>query len=89
MKSLSDAFMLDMLSKVQPYQGKVLATGRSAHIDGHYHDHLPFDMPPTIDFDFIVFEDNAIVKSFDFNASETQEEVEALFACLVAYVNAL
>lgn len=88
MKYLSNAFMLDMLSKVQPYQGKVLATGRSAHIDGHYHDHHLFGTP-TIDFDFTVFEENAIVKAFDFSASETQEQVEAIFACLVAYVNAL
>lgn len=89
MKYLSNAFMLDMLSKVQPYQGKVLATGRSAHIDGHYHEPFLDDDPGTIGFDFSVFESNTLVKSFEFSATDTEEQVEAVLATLVAYVNTL
>ena len=89
MKYLSDKFMLDMLSRVQPYQAEILKTGRSAHVDAHYHVH-EWDTPDhVIDFDFYVFEDTTLVKSFEFNTGDTEEQIEAVFASLVAYVHSL
>lgn len=89
MTHLSDKFMLDMLSKVQPLQAEILKTGRSAHLDSHYHEY-EWDQPGhDIEFEMYVFEDNSLVKTFDFNARDTEEEVEAVFASLAAYVNSI
>ena len=89
MKHLSDEFMLDVLSKVQPYQADVLKSGRSIHIDASVHEDIWAPGETHIDFDVNVFEDHSIVNSFDFSSSETEEQVEAVFASLVAYVHSL
>lgn len=87
MAQLSDNYMLDVLSKVQPFQAEIIKTGRSAHLDVHYHEFGSFEH--SIDFDFYVFENTDLVKTFEFNSSETSEEVEAVLISLVAYVNSL
>lgn len=89
MKYLSDKFMLDMLSRVQPYQAEILKTGRSAHIDAHVHEDFWDPSDTHISFDVTVFEDNTLVKNFEFSSGDTEEQIEAVFASLVAYVHSL
>lgn len=89
MTQLSDNFMLDMLSKVQPFQPEIIKTGRSAHLDAHYHEHEWFTPDHSIDFDLYVFENNELIKSFEFNSRYTEEEIEAVLTSLKAYVNSL
>lgn len=89
MKHISDEFMLDMLSKVQPYQADVLKSGRSIHIDASVHEDIWEPEKTHIDFDVNIFEGHHIVNSFDFSSSETEEQVEAVLASLVAYVHSL
>lgn len=87
MTHLSDNYMLDMLSKVQPFQAEIIKTGRSAHVDAHVHE--DFDGDNHICFDVTVFESNTLVESFDFNSLDTEEQCEAVFSALVAYVHSL
>ena len=91
MRHLSDKFMLDMLKKVQPYQSKIYATGRSAHLDAHVHENIwEEDMDDHhLNFDLIVFEGTSLVKSFEFNSSDTEAEVEAVLTMLDAYSKSL
>ena len=89
MKHISDEFMLDMLSNVQPYQADILKSGRSAHIDASVHEDILEPEKTHIDFDVTIFEGHSIVNSFDFSSNETEEQVEAVFASLVAYVHTL
>lgn len=89
MKHISDEFMLDMLSKVQPYQADILKSGRSAHIDASVHEDIWDTGETHIDFGVTIFEGHHIVNSFDFCSSDTEEQVEAVFASLVAYVHTL
>ena len=89
MKHISDEFMLDMLSKVQPLQSDILKSGRSAHLDAHVHKGLWDPSDTHISFDVIVFEGNTLVKNFEFSSCDTEEEVEAVLASFVAYVHAL
>lgn len=89
MTQLSDNFMLEMLSKVQPFQVAIVKTGRSVHLDAHYHER-DWDTPDhSIDIDFYVFEHNEIVKTFEFNSSETEEQLDAVLASVAAYAHSL
>jgi len=89
MTQLSDNYMLEMLSKVQPYQADIVKTGRSAHLDVHYHEH-DWDTPDhSISFDLYVFEHNSLVKTFEFNSADTEEELEAILASVIAYAHSL
>ena len=89
MTQLSDNFMLDMLSKVQPLQIEVVKTGRTVHLDAHYHEHGWYDNGHAIDIDFYVFDEGGLSQTFEFNSSDTQEQVEAVFTSLVAYIHSL
>lgn len=87
---LSDEFMLGILAKIQPFQAEVLKTGKSAHLDAHYHFHdWCTEQDHTIDIDFYVFEGHSLLKTFEFSAGDTEEQAEAVFASLVAYVHSL
>lgn len=89
MTLLSDEFMLDILSKVQPLQADILKSGRSAHIDAHVHEGFWDPSDTHISFDVTVFEDTTLVKIFEFSSRDTEEEVQAVFVSLVAYVHSL
>lgn len=81
--------MLDMLAKVQPIQAEILKSGRSAHVDAHVHEDIDDYGKHHIDIDVTIFEGHSIVNSFDFSSNETEEQVEAVLASLVAYVHTL
>lgn len=89
MTQLSDNFMLEMLSKIQPFLIDILKTGRSSHLDCHYHEHMWTDPDHSIDFEVFVFEGHEIVESFEFNSLKTKEQIEATFASMAAYVHSL
>lgn len=86
-KYLSDSIMLEMLAKVQPLQAEILKTGRSAHVDAGVHEPIFGDGASHISFGVTIFEENDIVRDFDFSSSDTQEELEAEYVSLKAYVN--
>ena len=87
---LSDEFMLGILAKIQPFQAEIIKTGKSVHLDAHYHSHdWCAEQDHTIDIDFYVFEGNCLSKTFEFSAGETEEQTEAVVTSLVAYVHSL
>lgn len=79
--------MLEMLAKVQQQQIEILKTGRSCHVDASVSEHYYNDTGEHISFDVTIFEQNELVRSFDFYHNMTQEELDAEYGCLVAYVN--
>ena len=89
MTFLSDEFMLDILSKVQPLQADILKSGRSAHIDASVHDCFWDPSDTHISFDVTVFRGNTLVENFEFSSVDTEEKVKAVLVSLVAYVNSL
>lgn len=88
MKHISDEKMLDMLAKVQTQQAFILRKGYSVHIDASVHEDL-VDDDHYIAFDVTFFEENTLIKSFDFSALDTEKELDATHAMFVAYVDSL
>ena len=89
MKYLDDSIMLAMLEKVQPLQIEILKTGQSAHLDGGPHSQWPDRTASYISFELTVFEENEIIKSFEFSAMETEEVLDATYGLAVAYTKYL
>ena len=89
MTFLSDEFMLDILSKVQPLQADILKSGRSAHIDASVHEAFWDPSDKHISFDVTVFQGNTLVENFEFSSVDTEEKVQAVLVSLVAYVHSL
>lgn len=88
MKHISDEKMLDVLAKVQTQQAFILRKGYSIHIDASVHEDL-VDDEHYIAIDVTFFEENTLINSFDFSALDTEEELEATYAMLVAYIDSL
>lgn len=86
MEYLSDSIMLEMLKKVQPLQADVLKTGRSFHLDASVNHSYVYG-GDYINFGVTIFEGNEIIRDFDFSSTMSQEELDAEYACLAAYVN--
>ena len=75
----SDQFMRGLLVQVQPLQADIIRTGHSAHLDADVHeDHISFSVT--------IFQDNAIVKSFDFSALDSEDELFAQLKMLQAFI---
>lgn len=86
MDFLSDSIMLEMLKKVQPLQVEILKTGRTCHVDAGVGYSSLYDKSH-IGFEVVIFEELDLVKDYDFSSVVTEEELNAEFACLQAYVN--
>ena len=86
---LSDSIMLDMLKKVQELQPAILKAGYSAHIDATVHQNFLDAQNTHLSFELTVFEDNEIVKSFDFMSSDSEEVLNATYDLAVAYTKYL
>ena len=86
MEYLSDSIMLEMLKKVQQQQVEILKTDRSAHLDSGVHENL-HEYGHHISFDLNIYENNSHVRDFEFSSTMSQEELDAEYACLAAYVN--
>ena len=88
MKYLSDEIMLAMLAKVQPIQAEIVKTGHSAHLDVAVNDNI-FDREygHHISFSMDIFYGTDLIESFDFSSSGSEEELNAEFGRMQAYVN--
>lgn len=89
MTYLSDSVMLDALKKVQALQLEILASGHSAHIDANVHPNSPFEHGTHISFELTIFEGNDIIRSFDFNAIDSEEVINGTCNIAVAYTKYL
>ena len=83
----TDAVMLDLLKKVQELQIEIVATGRTAHLDASTHETLFSYGETHISFDMTVFEEHQIVESFEFDATDDDNELEYEFRRLSLYVD--
>lgn len=88
MNYLSNAFMTDLLGKVQQQQLQLLSKGFSAHLDANFHENFVTD-GNHITFTLAVFEGNDMLKTYDFEAHKTEEQLNATLALLTADVNAM
>lgn len=88
MKHISDEKMLDVLAKVQTQQASILRKGYSIHIDASIHEDL-VDNEHYIGIDVTFFDENTLIKSFDFSAFDTEEELDAMFRLFIGFVNRL
>lgn len=87
---LSNEIMLELLKEVQQKQIDLLNAGLSSHLDANVHENtFPSDGGTHITFTAHVFEGNTLVKTYDFTATETEEQNRALIATLVADINAI
>lgn len=84
---LPNSIMLEMLKKVQNLQSEIIISGRSCHLDAGVHEDLFFEGGTHISFDVTVFDENELVRQFDFSSNLNEEELNAEYQCLVAYVN--
>lgn len=88
MNYLSDEFVLGMLAKVQPLQADVLKAGYTCHVDAGIHE-SPWtaDHGKTyISLDFSIFLGGGEIEEFDFTAYYSEDELEAEFARLKAFI---
>jgi hypothetical protein len=88
MKYLSDSVMLDTLNKVQALQASILKAGYSAHIDANVHQNW-METGRHISFELVIFEDNEIIRSFEFSPSDPDGVLNATYDLAVACVNYL
>ena len=89
---ISNEIMLDILSEVQKQQIILLDAGFCAHLDANIHENTSWDVDPGgshISFELIVFDGDQIDKRYEFDPRETEEQVRAWLALLIADVNAL
>lgn len=89
MKYLSDSVMLDTLKKVQELQASILEAGYSAHIDASVHQNWMDVTGRHISFELVIFEDNEIIRSFEFSPSDPEGVLNATYDLAVAYVKYL
>lgn len=81
--------MLEMLTRVQAHQTEILKTGHSAHIDASIHDDIWEYGKTHIDFCVYIYDGNSLVREFDFNSLDSEDELEATYATLIAYIKTL
>lgn len=81
--------MLDTLKKVQALQPSILEAGYSAHIDANVHPNWPDEEHTHLSFELTIFEDNEIVNSFDFTASDSEDIINATYDRAAAYTKYL
>lgn len=81
--------MLAMLQKVQPLQAEILKTGHSAHIDAGVHENIWDEASTHLSFDVFIYSGHSLIASFCFSSNDTEEQLEATYASLVAFVHAL
>lgn len=86
---LSDETMLAMLAKVQPLQAEIVKTGHSAHIDASVHEDIWDETSTHISFDVFIYSGHSLIASFCFSSNDTEEQLEATYASLVAFVHTL
>jgi len=87
---LSNETMLSLMEEVQREQRALIFAGRSAHLDANVHENtFPSDGGTHITFTVHIFEGHKLVKTYDFTATETEEQNRALIASLVADINAV
>lgn len=87
---LSNETMLSLMEEVQREQRALIFAGRSAHLDVNIHENtFPSDSGTHITFTLTVFDDNTLDKTYDFTATDTEEQNRARLALLVADINAL
>ena len=89
MKNLSDETMLEMLTRVQAHQVEILKTGHSAHLDASVHEDIWESGKTHIDFSVYIYDGNSLIREFDFNSLDSQEELDATYAMFVAYIKSL
>jgi hypothetical protein len=89
MTHLSDNFMLETLAKVQPLQLEIYKHLLGAHLDAHVHENIFDAEEHSLDFDLYVFDGHGLLKMFEFNSGDTEEEVLAELTRLTAYVHSL
>lgn len=89
MTYLSDSVMLDTLNKVQALQPSILEAGYSAHIDANVHPNWPDEENTHLSFELTIFEDNEIIRSFDFMASDPEEVINSTYDLAAAYTKYL
>lgn len=89
MMYLSDETMLAMLAKVQPLQAEIIKTGHSAHIDASVHEDIWDATSTHISIDVCIFYGHSLVGSFCFSPNDTEEQLEATYASLAAFVHTL
>lgn len=81
--------MLDTLKKVQALQVSILEAGYSAHIDANIHQNWMDVTGRHISFELVIFEDNEIIRSFEFSPSDSEDILNATYDLAVAYVKYL
>ena len=87
---LSNETMLEFLKQVQREQAALVSIGRSAHLDVNVHENtFPSDGGTHITFGLTVFEGDTLSSQYEFNAGDTEEQIQARIASLVADINAL
>lgn len=87
---LPNETMLSLMEEVQREQRALIFAGRSAHLDANVHENtFPSDGGSHITFTLVVFDDNTLDKTYDFTATDTEEQNRARLALLVADINAL
>ena len=87
---LPNETMLEILKDVQREQSALIGIGRSAHLDVNIHENtFPSDSGTHITFTLTVFDGNTLDKTYDFTATDTEEQNRARLALLVADINAL
>lgn len=87
---LSNETMLELLKEVQLEQRALVHIGRSAHLTANVLENtFPSDGGTHITFTVYIFEGNTLVKTYDFTATETEEQNRAVLASLVADINAI
>ena len=86
---LSNETMLELLKEAQQKQIELLNAGLSAHLDANLHENtFPSDGGTHISFDMYVFDGNMLDKTYNFSATDSERQNRALFATLVADINA-
>lgn len=81
----SHEVMLETLKKVQPFQVEIIKAGLHCHLDGGMYRNALFS--DHVGFEITVFEDNEIVREFEFSAVMSRAELDAEVASLAAYVD--
>ena len=89
MKYLPDSVMLDTLIKVQELQSTILTAGYSAHLDAGVHENWPDIRETHINFELTIFDGTELIRTFDFNASDSEAVIEATYNLALAYTRFL
>ncbi len=88
---LSNEIMLELLKEVQQKQIDLLNAGLSSHLDANVHENtFPSDGGAhIITFDLFIFDGDTLKSSYDFTATDSEEQNRARIVALVADMNAM